>query len=132
MASDDQAARAVEYLCPRHTYLNSVLVRVGDGDRDAFAALYDEFSQTVYAMSLHVGHEPQVAAQITHDVFLRAWRQARTYEPTAESAWTWFRTIALEVINNSTGERAKATAARSRTPDEAAARERIGGARTVM
>ncbi len=132
MASNDQAARAVEYLCPRHTYLNSVLVRVGDGDRDAFAVLYDEFGQTVYAMSLHVGHQPQVAARITQDVFLRAWRQARTYEPTAESAWTWIRTLALEVINSPTGERAKATAGRSRTPDEAAAHQRIGGAKMVM
>ena len=101
--------------CPRHSSLDSLLVRVGDGDRDAFAALYDEMSRTVYGMSLRAGHEPSFAAQITLDVFLCAWLKAGTYDPEAESAWTWVRAIAWTTITAQSRQR-RVTALPSRTP----------------
>ena len=85
-------------LCSRHTSLDSLLVRVGDGDRDALATLYDEMSRTVYGMSLSGVQQPALAAQITLDVFLCAWLQAGTYDPDVESAWTWVRAIAWKTI----------------------------------
>ncbi len=85
-------------LCSRHGSLDSLLVRIGDGDRDAFAALYDEMSGTVYGMSLSGGHEPALAAQITLDVFLCAWLKAGSFNPKVESAWTWMRAIARTTI----------------------------------
>ena len=89
-------------LCSRHSSLDSLLVRVGDGDRDAFASLYDEMSRTVYGMSLSGGHEPELAAQITLDVFLCAWLKARSFDPKSESAWAWIRTIAVTTISAQT------------------------------
>ena len=85
--------------CPRHSSLDSLLVRVGDGDRDALAGLYDEMSRTIYGMSLSSGHEPALAAQITLDVFLCAWLKAGSYDPEVESAWTWVRAIAWTTIS---------------------------------
>lgn len=87
-----------EGLCPRHSSLDSLLVRVGDGDREAFAAFYGEVSRTVFGMSVCSGHGPALSAQVTLDVFLQAWQQAGTYDPKAQSAWTWVRAIALDVI----------------------------------
>ena len=86
--------------CPRHSRLDALLVRVGGGDRAALAAIYDETSHTVYGMSLSSGRGSAMAAQLTLDVFLRAWEQAGTYDPETESAWTWVRAIALETINS--------------------------------
>lgn len=94
----DRTAAAVDTLCPRHSRLDSLLVEVGVGDREAFAALYDEFVQTVYQMSLNGGHEPSRATQITFDVFLCAWLRAGVYDPEVESAWTWLRAIAATTI----------------------------------
>lgn len=101
MASISPAGTAppADHLCARHNGTNALLVRVGAGDRDAFAALYDEFNRTVYAMSLRSGQEQRHSAQITYDVFLRAWRQARTYDPAAGSAWAWLHGITLEMID---------------------------------
>ena len=94
----DQAAQPFDYLCSRHTEADSLLIRVGGGDRIAFAALYDRFSQTVYAMSLGSGHEPRLSTEVTSEVFLRAWREAPTYDPETGSAWRWLHAIALEAI----------------------------------
>jgi RNA polymerase sigma-70 factor (ECF subfamily) len=85
-------------LCSRHSSLDSLLVRVGDGDRDAFAALYDEMSRTVHGISLSGGHEPGLAAEVTLDVFLCAWSKAGSFDPAVESAWTWMRAIARTTI----------------------------------
>ena len=90
------AAAPEEPLCSRHSSLDTLLTKVGGGDRDAFASLYDEMSSTVYGMSLTDGRDPALASQITLDVFLRAWRQASTYDLATQSAWTWVRTLALE------------------------------------
>lgn len=95
-----RAAQLDGHLCPRHSRLDSLLVRVGDGDREAFAAFYGELSQTVYGMSVCSGHGPALSAQVTLDVFLHAWQQAGTYDPKAQSAWTWVRAIALDVITS--------------------------------
>lgn len=97
MASGNlHAAQPVDDPCLRHTEIDSLLIRVGQGDRHAFAAFYDKLGQTVYAMNLRHGHSPQLSAEVTHDVFLRAWRQARTYRREAGSAWKWLHAIASE------------------------------------
>jgi hypothetical protein len=93
-------ASLVDQLCSRHAGLDSLLVRVGNGNCGAFAGLYDEVSQTVYAMSLLNGHDPRVSEEVTYAVFVKVWRQARAYDPEAGSAWTWLRAIALEAIQS--------------------------------
>ena len=69
------------------------------GDRDAFAALYDEMNQTVFAMGLLSGHESHRAAEVTYDVFVDAWRQAPMYDPQAQSGWAWVHGLAETAIS---------------------------------
>ena len=104
-------------LCTRHGSLDSLLVRVGEGDRVAFAALYDEMSRTVYAMSLSGGHDPALAAHITLDVFLCAWLRAGAYDPRVESAWTWLRAIAATTITAQSRSRILTRVVATDTPD---------------
>lgn len=68
---------------------NDLLVRVGHGDLDAFARLYDEFGQPVYLMANRAVHDPGVSADVTQEVFLRVWREAGEFDPTRSSAWAW-------------------------------------------
>ena len=125
--TSNHLARAVASIddtrCPRHSRSDSLLVRVGDGDREAFAALYDDFVQTVYTMSLREGHEPSLAAKITFDVFLCAWLQAGTYDPKVESASTWVRAIAWKTIASQSRSLRVTRAVRSPTPGARSANE---------
>lgn len=98
-----QAPLPVDYACPRHTRLDSLLNRVGGGDREAFAAMYDELGPTVYAMSMREGQEPWISAEVTQYVFLRAWRQARDYDLEKESAWAWIHAIAIAARRDRSG-----------------------------
>jgi RNA polymerase sigma-70 factor (ECF subfamily) len=119
----DRAAEPVGDSCSRHSILTSLLTRVGNGDRDAFSALYDEMSQSVYAMSLSSGNGPALSAQVTHDAFLQAWQHAGTYDPKTESAWTWVRAIAQEAIDSQSATR-HTSAMRAPTPITSAASRR--------
>ena len=87
-----------EPLCARHSRLDFLLVRVGEGDRDAYAAFYDDVVASVYRMSLRGGHRPSFATAITFDVFLCVWLQAGTYDPEVESAWSWVRAITRRTV----------------------------------
>ncbi len=84
--------------CARHSRLDALLVRVGEGDRDAFAAFYDDAVASVHRMSLRGGHRDSLATALTFDVFLRVWLQASTYDPEVESAWSWLRAIARRTV----------------------------------
>lgn len=97
------AVRTADQLCLRHSSIDSLLVRVGEGDREAFAQLYDELSPTVYAMSVHEGQKPAVSAQVTQYVFVRAWRQAPTYDPREGPAWAWICAIAAAATEGREG-----------------------------
>ena len=93
-----------DYVCPRHTAIDSLLVHVGGGDHQAFSAFYDQLSRTVYARCLDGGLAPGAAAQVTEDVFLQAWRQAPSYDTQAESAWTWLNALTAVAIRGRTKE----------------------------
>ena len=64
------------------------------GDRDAFAALYDETSALVYGIALRVVRDPARAEEITQEVFLEVWRRAARYRADRGSAKAWIGTIA--------------------------------------
>ena len=91
--------------CPRHRRIDGLLLKVGTGDRTAFAALYDEMNRTVFAMGLRRGLEPGLAAEVTHDVFLDAWRQAPRYDPGVQSGWTWVHGLASAAMEGRTVHR---------------------------
>ena len=82
---DDDVHRALE--------LEQLLLRVGGGDREAFARLYSLTRSAVYALALSVlrnSHEAQDAAQ---DVFVKVWESAPGYRPQG-SPMAWLLTIA--------------------------------------
>lgn len=123
MSSHEPArpGRPDDQRCPRHSRVDALLVKVGEGDRDAFAALYDEMHQTVFAMGLLSGHESHRAAEVTFDVFVDAWRQAPMYDPQVQSGWAWVHGLAETAMS---GERRGHT---SRRRDVASAVRATGG-----
>lgn len=59
----------------------AMLEQFRDGDALAVKAVYDEYGGPVYALSLNVLRDPDLAADATQQTFLKAWRAAATYDP---------------------------------------------------
>ena len=73
--------------------LDRLLVRTGEGDREAFAKLYSMTRGAVYALALSLLHSAHEAQDVTQDVFVRVWENAPVYQPQG-SPMAWLLTIA--------------------------------------
>ncbi len=70
-----------------------LLQRIAQGDRDAFAQLYDRFSGPLYGTALRIVREPAEAQDVVHDAFITLWEKAATFESTRGSAFSWAITL---------------------------------------
>lgn len=59
--------------------LDDLIVRTGDGDRNAFGDLYEQCGSSMYAYALSVLKQPEAARDVVQDAFLRIWRSAPGY-----------------------------------------------------
>lgn len=75
--------------------LEQLLLRVGRGDREAFAQLYAQTKGAVYALALSLLHNAQEA----QDVFVRVWESAPAYRPQG-SPMAWLLTIARNLARS--------------------------------
>ena len=82
----------------RSQELEQLLLRVGQGDREAFARLYSLTRTGVYGLALSLLHHTQEAQDTAQDVFVRVWESAPGYRSQgAPMAWllTITRNLAL-------------------------------------
>ncbi len=81
-----------------------LMLRVRDGDREAFDALIEKYRRPlVNVIVRYVGREGG-AEDLAQDVFVRVYRAAPRYEPTAKFA-TWLYTIARRIcLNHNRGQ----------------------------
>jgi len=74
--------------------LVELLSRAARGHEDAFAVLYDETVTRIHGVILRVLRAPDMAAEVTQDVFVEIWRQSGRYSPEKGGVLTWMTTIA--------------------------------------
>jgi RNA polymerase sigma-70 factor, ECF subfamily len=74
--------------------LVELIQRVGRGDTDAFADLYDETSTLVYGMALSILQSPPLAAGLAQEVYAEAWQQAPHYDPSKANVLAWLLAMA--------------------------------------
>ena len=74
--------------------LEAVFERVRQGSEDAFGELYDLTSARVHGLVLSVVRAPDLAAEITQEVYVEIWRQAARWSPERGSLKAWMHTIA--------------------------------------
>lgn len=73
---------------------DSVLAaRARQGDRAAFSALVEKYQGPIYGYALHFFRNPETAADVAQDTFLRAYRFLHTYDASRRFA-TWLYTVA--------------------------------------
>jgi RNA polymerase sigma-70 factor, ECF subfamily len=97
-----------------HLADEDLMVLVGEGDADAFAALYDRHSRIAYSVAHKLVREKHSAEDLTQDAFLKVWRSADRYRPQRGSVRTWI----LSVVRNQGIDQLRATASRSRTREK--------------
>ena len=77
----------------RRGELEQLLLRTGQGDRDAFAQLYSLTRDGVYALALSLLHDAHEAQDIAQDTFVKVWESAPAYRPQG-SPMAWLLTVA--------------------------------------
>ena len=70
------------------------LLRVADGDADAFTELYDDVAHRVYGISLRVIGDPHQAEEVAQETLIEVWRNSARFDPTRGSAGAWISTMA--------------------------------------
>jgi RNA polymerase sigma-70 factor (ECF subfamily) len=74
---------------PRSPDLKALIERSAAGDRDAFAAFYDETSSVVFGVASRVLGDRFEAEEVTADVFLQVWRTASRFDSSRGSPIAW-------------------------------------------
>lgn len=73
---------------------DEALVRVAEGDQQAFARLYDMLAARALGLIKRVLVDHAQSEEVLQEVMLEVWQQAATYAPERGSARTWVLTIA--------------------------------------
>jgi len=59
------------------------LRRIGSGDRQGLAQLYDETCSVIYGLALRIVDDPSVAADVVHEVYQQVWSSPKKIEEAA-------------------------------------------------
>ena len=76
-----------------------LMLRVKDGDQNAFRALFDKYKQPVINYCFRYCGHPAVAEELAQETFLRVYKASARYRPKARFS-TWLYRIATNVCLN--------------------------------
>jgi RNA polymerase sigma-70 factor (ECF subfamily) len=77
----------------------ALMVRVRDGDAEAFAQLVSLWQDRLVTFFLHQTGDHATAEDLAQEVFLRVYRSRGSYQPTAKFT-TWIHTIAANAASD--------------------------------
>ena len=64
------------------------------GDHQCFTELYDRTFRRVYGIVLRVLRSPELAEDVTQEIYVEVWKQAPRYAPEKGSVMAWMNTMA--------------------------------------
>src|SRR5579871_1600138 len=68
------------------------------GDEDAFRALYHRHQRAIYRFALQMSGKPEIAEEVTQEVFLVLMRAAKDYDPSRGSLASYLYGIARNFV----------------------------------
>ncbi len=71
-----------------------IMEGVRQGDSQAIGALYDRYGGVIFSLGLRMLGDRESTEELVQEVFLRAWRQAGSYQPSLGKLSTWLMGIA--------------------------------------
>lgn len=78
----------------RSERLHDLITQCARGDDSSFAELYDLTSSRIYGLVLRVLRAPELAGEVTQEVYLEIWQQCSRYTRDKGSVLAWMTTIA--------------------------------------
>ncbi len=66
-----------------------LVAAMAEGDRDALATLYERHSSLLLGLGIRIVRDRQEAEDLLHDVFLEAFRAAKSFDPNRGRVRTW-------------------------------------------
>ena len=114
--------------------------RVAEGDRLAFANLYERTAAKLFASTRSILRNQAAAEDAVQEAYVRIWRRAGDFDPAIASPIAWMTTIARHAAIDAVRRSAERVAAASadvdpaileRLPDEAAGAERLSAGRQL-
>jgi RNA polymerase sigma-70 factor (ECF subfamily) len=84
-----------------------LMLRVRDGDIDAFESLVVKHQHSVIGTVARMMGNPSDSEDIAQQVFIRVWKSAVRYEPSAKFT-TWLMTITRNLVFNESRRRSRA------------------------
>lgn len=75
-------------------HAGELLLRIADGDRSAFARLYDMLSPRAFGLILRVLVDRSQSEEVLQEVFLEIWQSASRFTPNKGQGRSWVLTIA--------------------------------------
>jgi len=73
---------------------DGLIDRIGKGDADALALLYDRYASRVLGLTTRILGDRDEAEDVLQEVFLQVWRTPRQYDSARGSAGTWLLILA--------------------------------------
>ncbi|HEY1530543.1 MAG TPA: sigma-70 family RNA polymerase sigma factor [Galbitalea sp.] len=73
--------------------LNDLLSLVAEGDQKAFGKLYDQCASRVLGLVRRLLKDSAQSEEVTQEIFLEVWQNAKRYDPAKGSATTWILTM---------------------------------------
>ncbi|GHG59467.1 RNA polymerase sigma factor SigK [Sinomonas cellulolyticus] len=74
--------------------LDDLMARVARGDQEAFGRLYDALAPLVHGLVLRVVRDPAQSEEVTQEVFLEVWQQARRFDADRGRVRAWITVMA--------------------------------------
>lgn len=96
-ATDHQrhdGGRPLPHARESNAHLDTLLLRAANGDRDAFAGVYDALAQPVMGLACRILRDAGQAEEVTQDVMIEVWRTADRFRPDVGTAKAWVLTLA--------------------------------------
>jgi RNA polymerase sigma-70 factor (ECF subfamily) len=75
-----------------------LILRAGDGDRDAFETLYRRYARSVFGLALRRLGDRGRAEDAVQETFASVWRGARSYRPERGPGGPWIYAVARNAI----------------------------------
>jgi RNA polymerase sigma-70 factor (ECF subfamily) len=97
--------------------VDRLLVQVARGNRDAFAAVYDQVAGPVYGLVHRMVSDPARAERVTAEVLTEVWRTASKFSQSDGSGTSWIMTIARRRAVGHLRTARKPAGRRARRPD---------------
>jgi RNA polymerase sigma-70 factor (ECF subfamily) len=91
-----------------------IVRRVLDGEREAYAEIVRRHQARIHAMALRMVRDPQEAADLTQDIFLRAYERLWRFD-TERRFSSWLYALGMNVVRNHLGKRKRDVLVRAQT-----------------